>query len=239
MHAEAMGWVRKFATTDALSVLDIGGRFINGTPRICFPNASPYTVLDIAPGPGVAIVADASTWEPTRTWDMVISTEVFEHTPVWPQICATAFEACAPGGLLVLTMAGPGRDPHSGVDGGPLRDGEHYANVDPDHLLDVLVGCGFVDVEVNHEGTDVRAAARKPEGELMARRADSGEEPVEETEAVEQTELLDPDQMSAPEQHEVQEVTSARDAALAAGDEQAAADLDEKLLELLTPKEQA
>ena len=70
----------------------------------------------------------------------------------------------------------------------------------------------------------------------MARRAESGEESVEETEAVEETQLLDPDQMSAPEQHEVQELTSARDAALVRGDEQAAADLDAKLLELLTPK---
>jgi hypothetical protein len=40
---------------------------------------------------------------------------------------------------LILTCAGPGRPPHSGVDGGPLRPGEHYANPDPADLYACLV----------------------------------------------------------------------------------------------------
>lgn len=161
VHKEAMDWVRQHATDAPITALDIGGRNINGSCRPLFPNAS-WTVLDIAPGAGVDIVADAATWEPTLNAHLVLSTEVFEHTAAWPAIVRTAYRACAPGGLLIATMAGPGRAVHSGVDGGPtLRPGEHYANVDPDHLAEVLKAAGWVDIVVDQLGTDVRTTARR------------------------------------------------------------------------------
>ena len=40
MHPEAMEWVAKHATGDPVSVLDLGGRYINGSPRELFPNAT-------------------------------------------------------------------------------------------------------------------------------------------------------------------------------------------------------
>ena len=164
MHAEALAWVEEHATDDPVSVLDIGGRNINGTPRPLFPNATTYTVLDIAPGDGVDIVADAATWTPDRRYDVVVCCEVFEHTDVWPAILKTAHKALVRGGRLIATMAGPGRAPHSAVDGGPhLYDGEHYANVEADELKAALVSAGFRAVVV-HEQTasnDVRAVAHR------------------------------------------------------------------------------
>jgi hypothetical protein len=59
-------------------------------------------------------------------------------------------------------MAGPGREPHSAVDGGPrLYAGEHYRNIDPAALLDVLVSAGFSGVLVDQstDPDDVRAVA--------------------------------------------------------------------------------
>lgn len=165
MHAEAKAWVAQYATAAPCAVLDIGGRDINGTTRDLFPNADPYVVLDIAAGPNVDIVADAATWTPDREYDIVLSTEVFEHTETWPAICATALAALSPGGLFVATMAGPGRPTHSAVDGGwTLHPGEHYANIHPDDLRQALGGQGWVDVEVEYRPTpaDVRCAARKP-----------------------------------------------------------------------------
>lgn len=163
MHAEAYEWVRRFRSDESdLYVLDLGGRYINGSALDHFPNAD-RTVLDIAPGRGVDIVADASSWTPEGEWDVVLCCEVAEHTAVWPQIAATAFKSLVPGGELIWTCAGPGRRPHSGVDGGRrLFPGEHYANVSCEELADVLTDVGFVDVITDSLGEDTRAWARKP-----------------------------------------------------------------------------
>ena len=163
MHNEAFAWVAAHATQDEVTVLDIGGRNINGTCRDLFPNATLYTAVDIADGPGVDIVADASTWTPDREYDVVVCTEVFEHTDVWPDICRTAYKACKPGGRVILTMAGPGRGGHSAVDGGHLRPGEYYGNVDPERLREALEECGWDDIVVDSQVSpaDVRAVATR------------------------------------------------------------------------------
>jgi SAM-dependent methyltransferase len=166
VHDQALEWIARHATTDPVAVLDIGGRDVNGSPRHLFPAAA-WTALDELPGGEVDIAADAATWEPgDRRWDVVLCAEVFEHTPAWPAICVTAFKACAPGGRLIVTTAAPGRPPHSGVDGGTPRLGEHYANIDPAALLLTLKGAGWADVviDVQHDPEDVRATAVKPGG---------------------------------------------------------------------------
>lgn len=166
MHAEAYAWVKQHAPTDARSVLDIGGRDVNGTVRGLFPDAKVYRVIDIQPGPNVDLVTDASTWTPDQQYDVVVCCEVFEHTPVWPAICATAYAALKPGGTLILTMAGPGRAPHSAVDGGHiLHADEHYDNLEPDDLERVLDETGYLVVTVDQQHypmADVRAVAQRP-----------------------------------------------------------------------------
>lgn len=164
MHPEAYQWVARYATDEPITLLDLGGRNINGSVLPLFPNAT-ATVLDIYPGHGVDIVADAATWEPTGQWDVVTCCETFEHTAVWPGIVRTAYEALRPGGLFVATMAGPGRPEHSAIDGGwVLRDGEYYGNVQPADLKHELDEVGFVDVVVDQQFSpcDVRCSARKP-----------------------------------------------------------------------------
>ena len=166
MHAEALAWVAGHATDEAVTVLDVGGRYINGTPRGLFPNAD-YLVLDIADGPNVDIVADAATWDPYSTWDVVVCCEVFEHTPASAEIIRTAFLALKPGGRFIVTTAAPGRLPHSGIDGMHVRDGEWYQNVDPAELEHWLHTAGFEDiiVDLHRPSCDVRAVATKPTGE--------------------------------------------------------------------------
>ena len=164
MHPQAYNWVARHARPLAGAVLDLGGRDINGTVRLLFADADAYTVVDIADGPGVHFLADAATWTPDREYDVVVCCETFEHTAVWPEICATAHKALHPGGLFIATMAGPGRPEHSGVDGGwVLHDGEHYANVKPGPLRRVLLELGFGSVLVDQQfnPSDVRAVAVK------------------------------------------------------------------------------
>lgn len=169
MHDQAMEWIAKHATTDPVSVLDIGGRDINGSPRHLFPAATRYTVLDALPGGQVTdvdIVADAAEWNPSgQQWDVVICAETFEHTASWRAICRTAYQACAPGGRFIVTTAAPGRPPHSAVDGEfRLLPGEHYANIRPAELGRVLAEAGWAEVvvDVQPSPADVRAVASKP-----------------------------------------------------------------------------
>jgi SAM-dependent methyltransferase len=160
VHPEALDWVRRHATDEPVTVLDLGGRDNNGSPRQLFP-AAEYRVLDLADGPDVDLVADAATWTPDREYDVVVCTEVFEHAPDWPAIVATAYKACRPGGRLVATMAGPGRPAHGAWGAGAPAPGEHYANIDPDVLRRVLEEAGWREVLIDQQRSpaDVRAVA--------------------------------------------------------------------------------
>lgn len=164
MHGAAYAWFSRHAPIDhPVSVLDIGGRNINGSVRPLYHGL--YTVLDILPGPDVDIVADAATWTTDIRYDVVVCAEVFEHTADWRGIIETAHEVLRPGGRFITSAAGPGRAPHSAHDGGYIRPGEHYANITPAELKEALHAAGFVDVEVDEQVNtcDVRSAATKDE----------------------------------------------------------------------------
>lgn len=163
MHPEVISWIGQFRTDEDLSVLDIGGRDLNGSPRALFPNAAPYHVLDLRPGPNVDYVGDAASWKAEKPYDLVICTEVFEHTPDWEPILWTAWSALRPGGWLLFTCAGPGRPAHSGVEAVPdLAPGEWYANVSPGEIAAVLLEQGWEQIEVHLRGTDTQGKAVKP-----------------------------------------------------------------------------
>jgi len=152
MHAEVLEWVSRFSSQRAdITVLDIGGRNINGTCKQLFPNAR-YVALDIVAADGVDIVADAADWNPNEEFDVVVSTEVFEHAERWPDIVRTAFRACKPGGMFIVTAATHGRAVHSASGKGTLDPGEWYENVDSEKLRGALIGAGFVDVMVEVGG---------------------------------------------------------------------------------------
>lgn len=135
MHAEAMAWLTEQAAdlSPAETVIDLGGRDINGSPRHLFPGAR-YTVIDLHDGPGVDVVADCRDWTPPEKVDVVVCAEVLEHADDCQGVLDAAASWLKQGGVLLCTAAAPPRDPHSHFDGGPVRDGEHYANVTPEDL---------------------------------------------------------------------------------------------------------
>ena len=160
MHAEAYAFVQEAVAEFGpfKRVAEFGSRDINGSVRPLFGEAE-YIGIDSHEGRGVDLVQDAATWEPSKKVDCVVCCEVFEHTPDWRDLVESAAGALRKGGVLILTMAGPGRSPHSAVDGGPIRPGEHYANIKPDELTAALKG-RFSDVRIDELGTDLRATAR-------------------------------------------------------------------------------
>lgn len=160
MHPAAYDWVARFATAGDLTVLDIGGRNINGTVRDLFPGATEYVAVDLYPGPGVDVVGDVTEWETDARFDVVVCAEVLEHAANWRGIVATAYERCREGGRFVMTCAGPGRHPHSGVDGEwRLHDGEHYGNIAPEEMEAELAAGGWSSFTVDQQGLDLRSIA--------------------------------------------------------------------------------
>lgn len=148
MHAEAWRWLEENLDRwmgQKISVLEFGSRDVNGSARSLFPQAR-YTGVDIAPGPGVDVVCDAADWPEVNGddgFDLVICTEVLEHTPRWQEIIGAAFYALRNGGRFFVTCASVPREPHSAVDGGPLHDGEYYQNVDPYEAKRAAQNVGF------------------------------------------------------------------------------------------------
>jgi len=143
-------------------VLDLGGQNVNGTVHDLMPNAT-IDVLDINPnGRGVTIVADARNWQPTRHYELVITTELLEHLPEWPKALDTAHKALAADGVLIITAAAPPRGPH-GANGEPQPPrGEHYENVPP-NVLSAELATRFraYGVEYRPKPADVYAWARR------------------------------------------------------------------------------
>ena len=162
MHPGAFEFVGRYATTDAISVIEVGSRDLNGSIRCHFPAAT-WTGLDLHSGPSVDIVLDALDYTPADAVDLVIIAEVFEHCPYWGEVLHHVANWLKPGGRIIITAAGPGRDPHSGIDGGELRAGEHYANVTARDLSDELQFAGFQQIEVsgNEYWKDTYAIATK------------------------------------------------------------------------------
>lgn len=143
MHPGAREFVARHATADPVSVIEIGSRDINGTVRDLFPNAA-WTGLDLHAGPGVDVVCDAMLYQPSELVDFVVCCEVLEHASNWLDLLCVAYSWLKSGGYLFVTCAGPGRDPHSAIDGGPLRVDEHYANVGTNDLNQAMKRAGFV-----------------------------------------------------------------------------------------------
>ncbi len=139
-----------------LRVLDVGGADVNGTVHATLREAGLAArltwcidVLDIAEGEGVTIVGDAtkpSTWAdliPLGEYDLVISTETFEHVQYWHEIVHGVRGALKTGGWFVGTCASLGRRPHGARGEHVPPFGEYYGNVTPDALVSVLGGVFF------------------------------------------------------------------------------------------------
>lgn len=142
MHAEAhagFGWalgMTRIDLTRPWRVLDVGGQDVNGTAHDYFPHAE-VTTLDLE---RADIIADATTWQPDRLFDVVMATELLEHVEDWPAVVATMRSSLDPDGpgILLTTCASTDRRPHGATGARWPADGEHYANVDPLDLAEVL-----------------------------------------------------------------------------------------------------
>ena len=156
-------------------VYEIGSRNVNGTARCLLRTPAQYHGIDLVGGRDVDVVADGLTYDPPFVPDCVVCCEVLEHTPHAAQLVKRMVDVAAPGGLILISCAGPERILHS-IDGTPLTNGEYYGGITPDDLGRWLLESGAHEVKLTlgvvpeairvldkPDGVhDIYALARKP-----------------------------------------------------------------------------
>lgn len=161
MHDAVTEWVSRCIKDVDLStahVLEVGSYNVNGSLRPLFDGCRSYYGIDIRPGPGVDMVVNAAWWYTSRRWDIVVCTEVLEHTKEWRQIVQTCCLHTKMDGLVIVTCAGEGRAPHGAHGHDVPQPGEHYQNLGADELHDEMaLWCDRVEIEI--AGTDLRVKA--------------------------------------------------------------------------------
>lgn len=147
------------------TVLEVGAYDVNGSVRPILEAHQPasYLGVDLAAGPRVDQVVDATELAATfgaDSFDVVVTTEMLEHTRDWRATVTNLVGVLRPGGLLAVTTRAPGFPYHPHP--------EDHWRYPPQVMRQILEGCGlevlacFPDPDPSQPG--VVAKARKPEG---------------------------------------------------------------------------
>lgn len=114
-------------------VLDCGSLDVNGNNRYLFDNCK-YTGIDIGEGKNVDIVSKIHEFK--GKFDLIISTECFEHDMYYEKSLQNIVSMLNSGGLFLFTCATHGRNEHgtaqTNLSSAPLLSGEwsnYYKNL--------------------------------------------------------------------------------------------------------------
>jgi SAM-dependent methyltransferase len=121
-------------------VLEVGSLNINGTVRVFFSECD-YTGIDLAEGPGVDKTISIHELIEPETYDVVISTEMLEHDKHWQTSLKQMYDNIKPGGLFILTCAGPERPEHGTTRTSPQDSPfttDYYRNISAEDFMSIL-----------------------------------------------------------------------------------------------------
>lgn len=128
-------------------VLEVGSKNINGSPRQFFWFCD-YTGIDLSKGKGVDVVGKISYVDfGIGEYDVVISTEVAEHDNEWQSTFIMMYHHLKPGGLLIITCAGPDRAEHGTKRTTPEASPDttdYYRNISTEDFKSVLSHAMFI-----------------------------------------------------------------------------------------------
>ncbi len=128
-------------------VLEIGSYDVYGGLRQIFHDAYEYIGIDLCPGPGVDVVANAHDLPDLKLglFDVVISCEVFEHDVKWRSTLRHCINSLKPGGMMIVSCATTLRPEHGTTRSSPSESPgtqsvgwDHYQNVSESELLQEL-----------------------------------------------------------------------------------------------------
>jgi len=145
-HREQSQWCElvKYAHDEffvGTSVLDIGSLDINGNNRYLFEQCN-YTGIDIGEGKNVDVVCSGHLFKSDDLFDVVISTECFEHDEHWELTLKNVINnLLKDGGLFLFSCAAPGRPEHGTKRTSPKDSpftNDYYRNLSEADIRSVL-----------------------------------------------------------------------------------------------------
>jgi len=147
------------AEVESRSVLEVGSLDVNGTVRPIVASLRPdrYVGVDLAPGPGVDEVCDATGLVRrfgSDAFDVVISTEMLEHVRDWRAVASQLKRVLKPGGTLLLTTRSHGFPYH----GFP----EDFWRYETGDLSAIFRDFDIDKIETDSESPGVMFKGRKP-----------------------------------------------------------------------------
>lgn len=128
------------------TILDVGSLDVNGNNRWMFDSPISYTGIDIGEGHNVDMVSKGHEFNaPDETYDVIISTECFEHDMFYPLTLKNIVRMLSTNGLFLFTCATTGRPEHGtithDIGSAPLLKEEwanYYKNLTEKDVRDVL-----------------------------------------------------------------------------------------------------
>ena len=148
-------------------VIDFGSLDINGNNRIYFEDCE-YTGIDIGAGNNVDIICMAHEFmAPDNTYDVVISTEMFQNDKFIYLSLPNMIRVLRPGGLFLFTCAGNGRTEtgtmRNSPDHSPLTTTmpgdwpSYYKSIDEELIRSIIdIDAAFSGISFNIFGSDFR-----------------------------------------------------------------------------------
>lgn len=161
-------------------VLDIGSLDINGNNQYLFEQSG-YIGIDLLPGRNVDFASKGHELQfPNWSFDVIVSTECFEHDPHYGETIKNIVRMLKPGGLFLFSCATTGRPEHgtrrTTPEDAPLTHefgewGDYYKNLeecDIRQVLDIDQTFSKYEFSKQHETHDLYFWGVK-QGELVAR----------------------------------------------------------------------
>lgn len=139
-------------------ILEVGSRNVNGSvrPSVCAHSPLEYIGVDIAPGPGVDQIANATKLVATfgaQTFDGVICANTLEHILLWRSAIYSMTTVLREGGWILMAVPAPGFGRH-----------DHpcdYWRVTVDDLRKIFAGYEVISVSENSPISCIFARNRK------------------------------------------------------------------------------
>lgn len=139
-------------------ILEVGSYYVNGSVRPFFKDCD-YIGIDIGNGPGVDIVSRIEHFQSPGLFDVVISTEMMEHSSSWNVDLQKMYDLLKPNGALIVTAAGPGRPEHGTTKSEPWSSpftNDYYCNITKEMILSVLHPDQFISFYLEYLDTDIQ-----------------------------------------------------------------------------------
>jgi SAM-dependent methyltransferase len=134
-------------------VLDIGSLDINGNNRYLFENYS-YVGVDIGPGKNVDVVCRGHQYDSDRQFDIVVSTECFEHDEFWVLTIENAIRLTKSNGMFLFTCATTGRKEHGTRRTSSAHESPFTSQLENDYYKNLTANVVMDNIEVQKYFSD-------------------------------------------------------------------------------------